>query len=384
MSEENLDQTSEMEVDSGLESGSGDSLNVTDDSALQSRMNGDNDGYWYDDGYGSYIDPSTGEPVHGANGEKIPEGSLDSYLKTQNAKKQPVVNQVQPQKNIDLQANFSSDKGGKINPVVSKALNYSYTPKALINPVQPVQGNQPQQPVVEPAKDFKTEYSAYSTQVKELYLAPVERAIVRMKNAGIYTSDNPEAVAQAKEYEELQQQVKDHLEEKYIEMREKHFETKESSKAEEKAFAALKEEANQVFGRVAAENGGVAALEALLFGQNVAGKDVKGPGSDLIYLMFDMAHEGKEVKDFGAELKKWWPTVAKNESALRTLTMLAHAVNTVKNQSNDRAQVRKQTLAQVAQQKRFVKPSPSGTQYGNNSQSAQDAALARYAGFDTV
>jgi hypothetical protein len=383
MSEENLDQTSEIEVDSGLDSGSGDSSNVSNDSALQSRMNGDNDGYWYDEGYGSYIDPTTGEPVHGANGEKIPEGSIDTYLKTQNAKKQPVANQAQPQKNINLQANISSEKG-KVNPVISKALNYSYTPASLKTITQPTQSNQPQQPVPEPAKDFKTEYSAYSTQVKELYLAPVERAIVRMKNAGIYTSDNPEAVAQAKEYEDLQQQVKDHLEEKYIEMREKHFETKESSKAEEKAFAALKQEAGQVFGRVAADNGGVAVLEALLFGQNVAGKNVKGPGSDLIYLMFDMAHEGKEIKDFGSELKKWWPTVAKNESALRTLTMLAHAVNIAKNQTKDRAEVRKQTLTQVAQQKRFVKTSPSGTQYGNNSQSARDAALARYTGFDTV
>lgn len=377
MSEEILDQTDGTSSDTSSESSN--SSNITDDSALQGRMNGDNDGYWMDKGYGSYINPTDGEPIHDAQGMKInnPE-ALKAYLKTQNATKQP-------EKQVQTPATFNNDKNGKVNPVVNKAMDFSYESSFAKAAVQPASTTQVQQPAVEQAPDFKTEYKDYAANANSVWLAPLERAINAMTKAGLYTNDNPDAVALSEEYEAKKEQVKEHLDDKYFEMREKHFEAKANPKDEAKAFATLKAEGDQVFGKVAAENGGVDVLEKLLFGQDVGGKHQKGPGSDLIYLLFDRDHIGKEVKDFGSELKKWWPTVAKDEGALRTLTALAHAVNTVRNQSNDRAAVRKQTLAEVAQQRKFTKPSSNGTMTGSRGgMSSADAALARFAGYDTV
>jgi hypothetical protein len=382
MSEEIIEQ-------SGQDSGSS-GENYSSDVALQERMMGGDSSHWFDDGIGAYMSPD-GEPVTGKDGAYIStKEALQEYLKTtQNATN--TVDQGQQQPATQPAANkvdslFSTD-AGKVSSVVNKMMNFDYTPsytqKQVIDPGQ--QQGQQQQSVVEAKHDPKAEFGEYSNNLKANVLGPYEKAIAAMQRAGVYTSDNPEAIELSNTYAEAKRGIDDHLESKWRESIEKQFaEERETAKEKEQA-AIVKAEADKSMGRVALDVGGMDTLEALLFGYEVQGKVQKGPGADLVNALFELAHSGKEIGDVNEAYRIWWPSVARNENLLRTITKYALAAYDVKNRSKDFANVRAQTRKDVQQQRKFVKQSPAATKagsFGNNG--GLPPEIARYAGMSTV
>ena len=113
--------------------------------------------------------------------------------------------------------------------------------------------------------------------------------------------------------------------------------------------------------KVASEFGGMEKVNALLFGvQQPDGKLANGYGIETINMLFDMAHEGKQLPKDVNELQKvyekWWTKFTSNENNLRYVVdrakdnlqrqlfpSIVDHINSVKNQNGTRANMASQS-----------------------------------------
>lgn len=381
--------------DSGSDEGSQQIGSTSSDSGVSAEH------YWYDDGAG-YIDSKTNDPVM-HNGKYVTtKEQLDDYIK-QNQNANAKTN-LQSQSGKPQTA--TQDEGpvfGKFDPVKStgyfktlmqKNTGYQSQLKAQQQPLQEnaqSQGQQPnqQQTTEQQEIDIVTQVQEYKDNLSKYALAPLQRAAKAMQAAGVWTNDNPEAVALSQELQETEANVNSLANKKQIELIQKMINDDKAQKVTKSQTEEMQQAIKTARFNVGKNYGGEAGLDWLLGGKQVddgkgGQKFVRGPGADLVEALVDVVYDGNSEVDANTAYESVWNKMQKNEQVLNILASFASAMWIAQNINENNARVRDETLkAERSKQKNNIQK-PQGMNHVPEAIDGMPPELSKFFGLSSV
>lgn len=381
--------------DTGIDSGSQQIGSTSNDPSVSAER------YWYDDGSG-YIDSQTNDPLMYNDGRYVttPE-QLDEYLKNTNAsaktnvQSNAVKTQTPGQDDVPVFGKFDPVKStGYFKSLMQKNTGYQSQLKARQQPTQenaqqqeqlPNQQNTAQQQEV----DIVTQVQEYRDNLSKYALAPLERAAKAMQAAGVWTNENPEAVALSQELHETEANINNLANKKQVELIQKMINDGKTQETTKKQTEEMQQAIQRSRFNVGKEFGGEAGLDWLLCGKSVSDgkggqKFVRGPGADFVEALVDVVYDGNSDVDPKTAYENVWNKMQKNEQVLNVLATFATAMWLQQNINENNKRVRDEaTKAERARQKNNTQK-PQGMNHVPESVDGMPPELSKFLGLSSV
>jgi hypothetical protein len=388
--------------DTGSDSGSQQVGSTSSDTSVSAER------YWYDDGAG-YIDSQTNDPLM-INGKYVTtKEQLDEYLsKSQNANAKTNVNSQSGKPQPVVQ-----DEGpvfGKFDPVKStgffKTLMQNKTgyqsqlkapQPATENAQQPGQLPNQQKAAEQQEVDIVTHVQEYKDNLSKYALAPLQRAAKAMQAAGVWTDDNPEAVALSQELQETEANINNLANKKQIELIQKMVNDGKTQEATKKQTEEMQQAIRKARFNVSKDFGGEKGLDWLLIGKPAVDgtgktildekgnpKLIRGPGADLFEFVADCIHKGKGDLNVADAYNKTADIMQSDEQGLRILAYAAYCIWAQENQKYTNARVKEETLKEErARQKNNIQK-PQGMNHVPEAVDGMPPELSKFLGLSSV
>ena len=334
--------------------------------ALQERQI--NDEPWFDDGIGAVVD-EYGNPKLDKDGN--PFASMEDFKKAQSVKpedkdlQKPAPQPGAPQKPIEAKTGgfesfYSKDKSFDFETLAERIgksgqTRYSSTLLPKVDASKPVV----EQPAVAP-KTEEQELVEFEEAQMKIYIDPIKQLYGKI--SALLTPEVDQAFRDA--YSERLAEVDKAIRSKQWEITRRMVQSNKETANAESDMKELERASNVSIGKAVVDmlpKEGMGGFWQLIVGHN-SGKDfIRGPGSDLVDLLFDQAHEGKTFKnadDWNKAYQNWFLKFTSNETNVRNL--IKHSLNAFSagNITKYRDMVRQAVQKEEQGKKKLLSPTP--------------------------
>lgn len=334
--------------------------------ALQERQMSDEP--WFDDGIGAVVD-SYGNPKLNKNGQ--PFASMEDYQKAQSAKpedkniQQPEIKAGMPQKPIEAKTGgfesfYSKDKGFDFETLAERIGNsgktqYSSTLLPKVDPSKPVAE---QSAITQ--KTEEQELSEFEAIQTKTYLDPMKKLYGEI--SATLTPEADQAFRNA--YSERVAEIDKSVSSKQWEITRRMVNSNRESTKFEFDMKETERASNVSIGKAVVDmlpKEGMNGFWQLVVGHQGAKGFVRGPGADLVDLLFDMSNEGKTFKnteEWNKAYQNWFLKFTSSETNVRNL--IKHSLNAFSagNITKYRDMVRQTAQKEEQNKKKLLSPTP--------------------------